>query len=220
VAPPGQLCLVALVRRRSHAALAPDDMALPQVDGGTMWCRSASSRRSRARTDRWRRRPGREHGHFKITAGTLERWCDRRAAPADPLPTTSWPTATTLSRATRSCSPGRPMGARGFRYSGPVGALCPSSSPCTPAALLSAWPVGQSAGTAGFCIASLAVQEIRRRSTGWTRRGPLLANADLTDEILDIGRVEARWRGARMAVRKSGAPPGSPLARSPCSIPP
>src|SRR4030067_812407 len=62
--------------------------------------------------------------------------------PCPPPTTTSGPTATTLSRATRSCSPERPMGGTRIQIHWPGwSALCPSSSPLHhPAAELpSAW---------------------------------------------------------------------------------
>src|SRR3972149_5298243 len=70
----GQLCLVALVREKGpRAALAPEDMVPPQVDGVvTDVVQVGQLEAQQSRTDRWRPAPGGVSvGHFKITAGTL-----------------------------------------------------------------------------------------------------------------------------------------------------
>lgn len=216
----GQLCLVALVREKlPRAGLAPSDMVPAQLGGvPTDVVQVGELKALQSRTDRWRPAPGGVSiGHYKITAGTLGAVVRDRATGARLILSNNHVLANS-----NDSQPGDPILQPGAADGGHEDSdTLARLERFVPIEFTVAPPnCGIAIGVAGLAnaIAILlgskhrlrAVQEdpqaVNRVDAAVARP---LADSDLTDEILDIGRVEGTVPAALgMAVRKSGRTTG------------
>ena len=215
-----QLCLVALVREKvPRAALAPEDMVPPQVDGvATDVVQVGQLEAQQSRTDRWRPAPGGVSiGHFKITAGTLGAVVRDRSSGARLILSNNHVLANS-----NDAQPGDPILQPGAADGGHEDSdTLARLERFVPIEFTVAPPsCGVAIGVAGLAnlVARLlgskhrlkAVQEdpqaVNRVDAAVARP---LVDADISDEILDIGRVDGTMAPALgMAVRKSGRTTG------------
>jgi hypothetical protein len=215
-----QLALVALVREKlPRAALEPSEMVPAQVDGvPTDVLEVGELKAQQSRTGRWRPAPGGVSiGHYKVTAGTLGTVVRDRATGARVILSNNHVLANS-----NEAEPGDPIlqpgAADGGREASDTLARLERFVPIEFTVQPPSCPVA--IGVAGLAnlVARLlgsrhrlkAVQEnpqaVNRVDAATARP---MADADLADEILDIGRVQGTLAPALgMAVRKSGRTTG------------